>query len=378
VQIIVVFRYDDYSNHSPTDLEVRLFETFQRNHIPLTIGVIPFLESGDTHEYNALSSTKANLLRNMNNTSIIEVALHGFNHETIYQNKKPLYSEFAGLDFTSQHERLSQGKRLLEQLVGKTVKTFIPSWNSYDENTIKALELLEFETISASNLSSVNLKNEKSPLKFLPQTCSLNELRRAVKSAKRNEEGQAIIVVLFHAYDFTDVDESRGEITYENFLELLDWLKAQTDVSFLNISQTAQVEHDLTYQRLSKNIFFLNALSLMPLFLQPSAKFLNLTQDAANRLKIKAWAISSIYYFTLLLGFAAFAYHGKFIFIENILPLFILKYIFLSLILVLFLLIASIKLRGRMGHKRALISAVVIGVAIGIGILIVERYISIM
>ena len=116
----------------------------------------------------------------------------------------------------------------------------------------------------------------------------------------------------------------------------------------------------------------------MPLFLQPSAKFLNLTQDASNRLKIKAWAISSIYYFTLLLGFAAFAYHGKFIFIENILPLFILKYIFLSLILVLFLLIASIKLRGRMGHKRALISAVVIGVAIGIGILIVERYISIM
>lgn len=79
------------------------------------------------------------------------VAQHGFDH--IYRTKKmgcfPLnrLSEFAGLGYDAQYERLKNGKLILES---NNIKTdiFMAPAHSYDKNTLKALKALGFSKIT--------------------------------------------------------------------------------------------------------------------------------------------------------------------------------------------------------------------------------------
>ena len=79
------------------------------------------------------------------------VAQHGFDH--IYRTKKmgcfPLnrLSEFAGLGYDAQYERLKNGKLILE---ANNIKTdiFMAPAHSYDKNTLKALKALGFSKIT--------------------------------------------------------------------------------------------------------------------------------------------------------------------------------------------------------------------------------------
>ena len=49
-QIIVVFRFDDYSSRSSTDIEIKLIDAFQKYNACCTFGVIPFVCTGDVHD----------------------------------------------------------------------------------------------------------------------------------------------------------------------------------------------------------------------------------------------------------------------------------------------------------------------------------------
>ena len=58
---------------------------------------------------------------------------------------------------------------------------------------------------------------------------------------------------MFHEYDFKEIDEKRGRITYQEFYELLSWLKSQRHVRLLSISQATQVINDLSAKRFLMN-----------------------------------------------------------------------------------------------------------------------------
>ena len=129
--------------------------------------------------------------------------------------------------------------KLLEGMIEAPVSTFVPPWNRYDENTLRALEALGFSTLSADNKRRAVTKAYK--LNFLPYSCSISKLRDAVKASRTSSDPQSVIVVLFHEYDFNEIDQKRGRITYQEFYELLNWLKSQKDVRLLSISQATQV-----------------------------------------------------------------------------------------------------------------------------------------
>jgi peptidoglycan/xylan/chitin deacetylase (PgdA/CDA1 family) len=109
-------------------------------------------------------------------------------------------------------------------MTGVPVATFVPPWNRYDLNTLRALEALGFSTISVS-LPGPAMKT--SSLNFLPSTCDLKDLRAAVRAAGRSSAAQPLIVVLFHEYDFSEVDERPGAITYPEFADFLEWLPSE-------------------------------------------------------------------------------------------------------------------------------------------------------
>ena len=218
-QINVVFRMDDPSATSSTETELRVIDAFREHNVSITFGIVPFICSGDVqdtapHDVVPLGPIKGRLLRIWIEEGVLDIALHGYSHQTIHTEN---YAEFRDLDYDSQLEKLSKGKKLLEKMIGIPVTTFVPPWNQYDLNTLKALEVLGFTTLSAAIPGKVS---KDSKLNFIPCTSKLSELHDAIKEARASSDKQPLIVVLFHQYDFQEVRNKRGSITIKEFNNL--------------------------------------------------------------------------------------------------------------------------------------------------------------
>jgi len=71
--ITVIFRYDDYSSLSPTEMEIKIINAFQNSNIPVTFGVIPYI-CKDNSKPMPLTLIKAEILKNVIDAGILEAA----------------------------------------------------------------------------------------------------------------------------------------------------------------------------------------------------------------------------------------------------------------------------------------------------------------
>jgi peptidoglycan/xylan/chitin deacetylase (PgdA/CDA1 family) len=292
-QIYVFLRYDDYSNSTNTDLEIKLIKAFRAYNISCTFGVTPFYGGLE----NALSTKKAHILDDAIKSDIIEVALHGFDHISIRNRNK---TEFSGLKFNKQLEKIANGKQFLENKLGIKINTFIPPFNSYDLNTIKVLEQLQFENISANMLGPAK---EISALKFLPATCNLSTIETAIQSARLIDDFQPVLVLMFHDYEFTDVDRQKGKLSYDEFDNLLEWLSTQKDIHVGSFSKFPEILSNFnaakyldmsSYQKLD----LILPSSIKKILNLPSGVYL--AKDSINNLKKKIWPMVLGFYFLLM------------------------------------------------------------------------------
>jgi hypothetical protein len=146
---------------------------------------------------------------------------------------------------------LSAGKATLESLYHVSVTTFIPPWNSYDENTLRALDELGFKVVSSSGQTyGITASGRFQRLRFLPYTCMPGHLREAVQFARISSDPDPIIVVLLHPSNFVEYDHVRGRFSCQTFGELFSWLAAQPDVATQTLGGAAKMDRDLSYQRL--------------------------------------------------------------------------------------------------------------------------------
>ena len=268
-QITVVFRFDDYSSRSPTDIEYKIIDAFKKYNISCTFGVIPYITAGDVHDTSIqdvvpLTPMKADILKNAIKAGV-EVALHGYSHQTIRKISAGRHTEFSGLDYDSQVKKIAKGKTFLEGMLDMRVTGFIPPWSTYDSNTIRALEKLGFEYISTDGFCNAK---KSSLLKFLPVTCSILHVRDAVKLARHIPGAEPIVVVLFHPHDFIEVNKLHGRFTYAEFVELLAWLTSQKDIYVRTINQTINVTGDLSADRFLDYYSFLILSRVLPPFLK--------------------------------------------------------------------------------------------------------------
>jgi hypothetical protein len=265
-KIIVVLRYDDCSSRSPTDLEIKLIDDFKARHICCTFGVIPFVIVGNYFDPNPqdilpLTPEKAGILKNAVREGILEVAQHGYSHQTIYPIGNHTPSGLRGLPYNRQKDRILKGLKHLEAMLDTKIYTFIPPWNAYDLNTVNVLENEGFKTISAG-ISGIT--KESSSLKFLPQTCNLLELQNTVELIRRIPENQPLIVVLFHPHEFLEVNDEDGLFSYPEFRKILNWLVAQKDIQVMTINQATNIIKDLSSHRLKQYRFYNKIATLVP------------------------------------------------------------------------------------------------------------------
>jgi peptidoglycan/xylan/chitin deacetylase (PgdA/CDA1 family) len=170
-RVTVVFRYDDYSSRSNTALEEKILQAFSRNKACCTFSIIPLVTAVDyldihSQEVIPLTPDKVEIARQAMAAGAMDAAQHGYSHQR-QGYARGWYTEFEGLDYDSQFYKIRSGKVFLERILGAKIITFVPPYNSYDDNTLKVLEKFDFRCLSAS------LRGQTVPSTSLKITCDL-------------------------------------------------------------------------------------------------------------------------------------------------------------------------------------------------------------
>lgn len=240
-KIRIVFRYDDYIL-VPSKFCDSLLYIFHKNNIPLCLGVIPFDRANII--INKLNQEQINDLRSRIQKKEIEVALHGYNHLNILKPSflnKNTYSEFASENYFKQFDKLSKGKKALDSLLNIEINVFVPPFDTYDNNTLKALIDLNFKIISGDKYGGC-IYDE---IKYIPAT--YGDFFKLSEIIEKNINDNVTIVFLFHPYSFIensfkypDIIEPRISLNYLD--SLLSSIKKQ-DISFYTFSDLAKTEN---------------------------------------------------------------------------------------------------------------------------------------
>ncbi|MCI0409765.1 MAG: DUF2334 domain-containing protein [Acidobacteria bacterium] len=310
--IPLIFRFDDCSAKSDTALEKAILEAFQRTHTPLTVSVVPRVASVSAFDPAPqagvpLPEEKIRLLREALDAGGVEVALHGFSHQTVRRKIGNAYlqpfgryhSEFIGVDEASQRKKIREGREILERELGIRAETFVPPWNGYDRTTLKVLQDSGFTTLSAARRGPVDLD---SSLHFLPRTCDLQDVQGAVRAARESLADHPLVVVLFHHYDFEENDPQAGRLSLPDLNRTLGWVAAQTDLRLMTLRDASRLLPDLGARQ-----FYWNRNALL---WQITPPWVNLTihwpprgvyqsLPAARRAKLFLWCVVLLLYGSL-------------------------------------------------------------------------------
>jgi len=202
----------------------------------------------------------------------MDAAQHGYSHQTLQSKPGGWHTSYAGLDYDSQLYKIRSGKVFLDKILDTKIATFIPPFNSYDTNTLRALEKLDFQCISA-NLSGETAAT--TPLKILPATCSLAQLKEAIHYARKIIDSHPMICVMFHQYDFVETENNIEaekivhKMSLKEFDDLVAWITSQNDLQVRSISQLLQENIDLSMERFINNKYYLELVHLKPTWWPP-------------------------------------------------------------------------------------------------------------
>lgn len=153
-KVIIAFRNDDIQEFSGTKLEIDLFNLFKKSHIPQTYATVPF--KTDLINNKGLITILKEHLR----LGLAEIALHGYSHQNLGGGMK---SEFMGMPYKEQCEKITEGKNYLEELFHTKIFTFVPPFNAYDLNTTEACYKNGIIVLSSSNFFPVQNNHKITP-----------------------------------------------------------------------------------------------------------------------------------------------------------------------------------------------------------------------
>ncbi|RMD67171.1 DUF2334 domain-containing protein [Candidatus Parcubacteria bacterium] len=245
-RLYLVFRYDDVALDHPSDMDLKVIGIFQSQGVPLTIGVIP---KGGGRDGSRIDAGRKALTRAIQRGGV-ELALHGYQHRA-----SPLQPqcEFRG-DRNRQFAMLSEGRRIVQEMAGRSVDIFIPPWNCHDGNTLAALSKVGFKALS-SDLSHPMAKG--SGLCYVPATTSLMDIEGVVESARRMDGKDHIAVVLMHPFDFFLDGRQRYAIGAGELRKLLRWVAKQGDLKPISIGDLCRLKPALLGDPLQVRAHFL-------------------------------------------------------------------------------------------------------------------------
>jgi hypothetical protein len=201
-RILVCFRNDDISAASDVAHERRVMEIFSRHNVPQTIGIIPAVSEpaivGPACGVRLFASCPevVALVREWLDQGQVEVALHGFSHQSnpfVTVKSRKEYSEFRGLPYAEQLRRIRDGIAMLQESLGVTPGVFIPPWNEWDLGTLRACADSGIKAISADIYTSPH-----AGLLPVHANSDIGVFPAELEKARQNPR-PSVIVVLYHS-----------------------------------------------------------------------------------------------------------------------------------------------------------------------------------
>lgn len=236
---IVIFRNDDVTPWTDKEKLKKVEKIFQQQEIPLTHGIVP----KDTANNQKITERKQLCEHLKNQTSEnIDISLHGYNHkpETSFEGG----SEFAGKTLQNQKQRIQKAENITENCTEQQTQTFIPPFNTYDKNTVKALNQTNYTLVSGGYnhqkqyFGQTNFYNAQK-IKHLPHSSAFiedwenqrkNNLEALKQDFRQNKKNHKTHVQMLHYFTFTE------EIQLEKLENLIEYMK-NYDVQFMTLEE---------------------------------------------------------------------------------------------------------------------------------------------
>lgn len=299
--ITIAFRLDDPSAVSPIKIERNLIQIFSEHNATCTFGVVPYITLGDYHEMKSegnslLPDEKISLFKEAAKKKVIDIALHGYEHKTINDGSR-LHSEFCGGDINQQLEKIKNGKDILEKQFEAPIVSFIPPWNTYDKNTLKALAQNNINCISSNRYQTVS----QGEMSYLPITLELPDLEYAVEVARNSNDKSPSIIILMHPYDFKESGDKRAQYDCNHIDDTLSWIASQPDLNIASISQLSNDSNQYDYRRYmwNKSSFLENI--FLPGLTKTDDIPIYLSTSSARNKKIRNNSVTILFYVIILL-----------------------------------------------------------------------------
>jgi len=252
--IQLVFRYDDFTlvNDSTNEKVIRLLHKY---NVPVVLGVIPCdAEEKLRMDKNYRFQTE---LKAMVSNGSVEIALHGLTHQ-----KMTPYGEFKGLSIEEQTRRIKKGKYLMDSIFNDYLSTYIPPWNSHDENTVKALKSNNIYIVSSS------VYDVWAETVFYPLTTDNFEGLGGM--IKNNQTLGGIIVVMLHpinfksAKSFSDFEQVLIQLKKDKTIKYYTFRGLEDDGIYVNnIQSEDQMRHNLLSKMLRMKGVFISSRAII-------------------------------------------------------------------------------------------------------------------
>lgn len=144
-----IIRFDDINPNMNWVRFNKLKSIINKYKIKSILGVVPKCEDKEISKFPKYENYFLDLQKMKLEGDLI--AQHGYTHITDSRNKglfgKEKKSEFAGLDYPTQYERINKGKKILiEHKLWQPI--FMAPHHSFDETTLKVLKKLDFKLIT--------------------------------------------------------------------------------------------------------------------------------------------------------------------------------------------------------------------------------------
>ena len=212
----LLIRMDDITPDMNWDKFDKLIQIFDKYDIKALLGIVPDNQDPQLHIQEPREDFAQRMLKLQKKGYLL--AQHGYQHRYVTENGGMLNvhktSEFAGLSFEDQLQKLLHGKELLEQQ-GIVTNIFMAPGHAYDEITLKALYQARFTYMTDGYGCTPYIDHE---LQFIP--CTLTNVK----------ERDGIDTICLHAntmseHDIEKLEQSIAEnkekfITWQQVLEM--------------------------------------------------------------------------------------------------------------------------------------------------------------
>ena len=207
----VILRLDDVQAYGWSEISVRMMKDSISRDMPIVAGVIP---KGIEEDYQ--------LVRFLERESCnIEFALHGYDHGAI-SDFDEVIGEFEMLNYADAYNKLTIGIDEVKHLSSSPIVTFIPPQNRISMEATAALEEYNlFLSKSGNGYYDYDAKTWN-----YDDNISISATDVIKTCDDTFESGDDLCVVMLHPQDFLDEEGNLSEQKYQEYIKLLELIKA--------------------------------------------------------------------------------------------------------------------------------------------------------